>query len=326
MTNYRGKVLTISPTGEGGRINEYVCTAHYADHVEIVPTHPGAEGMAFPPIPLSGPGLVGVIYNWREDADLIRRVKDRCAATLHGLDGDRGFFFGLFPGSAIRGTRQNVAKNLVRLRSLEGDQSATVKSPSPSSALNQVFDDFFGNGKDVIGEVHDSALLTKMPKIGTNPNYIGKLVFIEVPLECDDGTGDSGEYVVIQQSADSLYALRTASCQAGLEVVRIPFVVGGKAIAILDSYNDDAFIEEFIERLDEMDADDFKVIECDLSETASRQLSRTLEKNLSRRAKSMKTSNAMDELFGVPGRTSGPSSNQADDRLLQNECSGRYDK
>ena len=54
--DYRGMILRMSPSGEDGRCNDYVCTAHYSGHVEIVPTIPGTETKLFVPICLQGPG------------------------------------------------------------------------------------------------------------------------------------------------------------------------------------------------------------------------------------------------------------------------------
>jgi len=289
VTNLRGKILTISPTGEGGRCRDYICTAHYCDHIEIVPTRPGTEGMVFPPIPLSGPGLVGVVYDSREDAALIRRVKDRCESVIRGLEEGRAMFSFLFPPSALSGTRRGVERNLARLESLDGDQPTAVSRPTPSkdtrSALDRVFDELFAGDLAVVGDIQDSMLPKEM--VGANPSYVGKLAFIEIPLECDEGDGESGEYIVVQQTPDSLYGIRTTCCKAGLEVVRLPLALDDKQISIVDSYDDDEFVQEFIERLDDMDTDDYEPIECDLAETASRQLKRMLEKKLSNRAKAM---------------------------------------
>ena len=54
--DYRGMILRMSPSDEDGRCNDYVCTAHYSGHVEIVPTVPGTETKFFAPICLQGPG------------------------------------------------------------------------------------------------------------------------------------------------------------------------------------------------------------------------------------------------------------------------------
>ena len=331
--NYRGKILTISPTGDGGRRNEYICTAHYCGHVEIVPIVPGTEGMAFPPIPLSGPGLVGVVYDWRSDSDLIQRVKARCMSVIRGMKEGNDLFSYLFPPSALRSTMQNAEQNLARLESLDGDQPAAVNRPTPSkdtrSALDRVFDELFAGDLAVIGEIQDSMFVVPKDQkamIGVNPCYIGKLLFIEIPLDCDEGDGESGEYIVVQQTPDSLYGLRTTCCKAGLEVVRIPFALDDKKINIVDVYEDDDFVQEFIERLDDMDTEDFEPIECDLAETASRQLSRMLEKKLTDRAKAIDPFERIvkaSQPFNMLGCMSGRVSGQAEKRgCSTKECCG----
>ena len=334
--NYRGSVLSMSPTGDGGRRNEYICTAHYANHVEIVPTCPGTEGMAFPPIPLSGPGLVGVIYESHRDPAVVQRVRDRCASVICGLEEGHSLFSSLFTPSALKGTLRGVQQNLARLESLDGDQPATLDRPVPArdchSALDRVFDQLFGGDFEAIGEVQDSIFVVPKKKetemIGEHPNCVGKLVFIEIPLACDDGDGQSGEYIVVQQTADSLYGLRTTCCKAGLEVVRIPFALDDKKINVVDVYEDDNFVQEFIERLDDMDTEDFETIECDLAETASRQLSRMLEKKLTSRANEPmdRLFKSADKLFNMLGCTTSrmssanPTFDQAEDRVHRTGC------
>ena len=103
-------------------------------------------------------------------------------------------------------------------------------------------------------------------------NYTGKLVFLEFPL---GSALESGEYIVVKQSADSLYAVFTATCLSGTEVVRIPL----DGVMLLDACEDDEFIHDFIERLDDMDTSDYRPDECDAAETVSRQLSRMLSAN-----------------------------------------------
>lgn len=283
--NYRGKILYMSPTGEGGRRNEYVCTSHYGDHIEIVSTTKGNEAMVFPPIPLSGPGMIGVIYNDYENPTLIKRLKLRFSSIAQTIDVSGSLFSGLFPHETVQHALQGVKMNLARLESLDGDQTVPRDIPVPqrdvSSALGRAFDQIFGGDLEVVGKIDDTLFCVpkkKDDKIGEHPNYVGKIVFIEIPLESDDGDGESAEYIVVQQSEDSLYCVRTTCCKAGLEVVRIPFGFEDLHIDILDVYEDDEFVREFIDRLDDMDTEDYQPIECDLAETSSRQLSRMLEK------------------------------------------------
>ena len=343
--NYRGMILTISPTGEGGHRNEFICTANYANHVEIVPTVPGTEGLAFPPISLSGPGLVGVIYDWRSDPALIERVKARCASVVRNLEGDNPVFAAIFTRGVLGSTLRNAKQNLARLESLDGDQPVAASRPAPiqdrHAALDRVFNQLFAGDYEVIGKLQDSIFIVpktkEIPMIGVHPDLTGKLAFIEIPLGCDED-GESGEYVIVKQSPDSLYGVKTTCCMAGLEVVRIPFESGEQKIAILDVYEDDDFIEDFIERLDDMDTEDYEPIECDLAETASRQLSRMLEKKLTDRAKLDdpldRLFKATDRLFSTLGTMSGRMSSvnpsfQAEDRIhrtgcghARNECCG----
>ena len=236
--DYRGKILRMSPTGSQGRANAYICTAHYAGHVEIVPTAPGSETKHFPAIPLQGT-LAGVIYDHWDDPKLVEEVKVRLQSVIRDwLKTDRTDVSDF----------EALHKNLVRLQSLEGDQPAALASPVPS------------NGCSVEKE---------------HPNYVGKLVFIEFPLG-SDAEYDSGEFIVVAQSADSLYGLKTNSCLTGIGVGRIPFVAGDEEMTILSVCEDDEFVRDFIERLDDMTTDDYEPEECDAAETVSRQLQRML--------------------------------------------------
>lgn len=339
MNNLRGKIVLASPTGKGGHVNEYICTAHYGDRIEIVPICPGTEGLAFPPIPLSGSGLVGVVHDCREDAGLIRRVKDRCASVIRGLEEGNRLFSFLFPPGALRNTLQGVQRNLARLDSLDGDQPAAVSPPVPRkdarSALDRAFDKLFG----VVGEIQDSIFAVPKSKecskamIGAHPSRVGKLLFLEIPLECDDPIEQvSGEYIVVGQSPDSLYVVNTCSCLAATTVLRFPFSnEAGKKLLILDEYEDDEFIQEFIERLDDMDTDDYDAIDCDAAETVSRQLKRMLEKKLADRAKTLddpcdriiKAGEPLNLLGSTSGRVSGTTPNRSADRsTCRTECCG----
>ncbi len=97
-----------------------------------------------------------------------------------------------------------------------------------------------------------------------------------IPLEYDEDA--SGEFIVIQQSQDSLYVVDTNSCTAGCRISRLPFSAGEDHLTVLDSYEDDAFIREFIDRLDDMDTEDYTAWQCDAAETVSRMLARMLER------------------------------------------------
>ena len=236
--DYRGKILRMSPTGSQGRVNAYICTAHYAGHVEIVPTAPGSETKHFPPIPLQGT-LAGVVYDHWDDPKLIGEVKARLQSAVRDwLKTDRTDVSDF----------EALHKNLARLKSLEGDQPAALAPPVPSEGCSAKKE---------------------------YPNYVGKLVFIEFPLG-SDAEYDSGEFIVIAQSADSLYAVKTDDCLAGTKIGRIPFVAGDEQVTILTCCEDDEFVREFIERLDDMDTEDYEPEECDAAETVSRQLSRML--------------------------------------------------
>lgn len=251
--DYRGKILRMSPTGNSGRAYAYVCTAHYAGHVEIVPTVPGFETKTYPPIPLQGV-LAAVVYDSWDDPKLIDAVKARCRAVIRDwVENDR----------SDTSDFEAVHKNLARLQSLDGDQPVASPPPVPS------------NGNCV--------------RIG-RPNYVGKLVFVEFPLD-SKAAYDSGEFIVVAQSANSIYGVKTDSRLAGIGIGRIPFVAGDEEITIIGCCEDDDFIQEFVERLDDMDTDDYKADECDAAETVSRQLSRMLE------AKRRDTANPFDQLF-----------------------------
>lgn len=338
--DYRGKIVKLARYA-GCAPKDYICTAHYAGHVEIVSVTPGQEGSVYPLIPLQGSLLSGVIHDSWNDPSLIDEVKMRCRQCI---------------ADALKNRDQNdetieycdrLHTNLNRLQSLDGDQPATVVTPAPNkeehTAVDRAIAELFGG--NIFSErkeeevLHEELFIVsmgpiEMPVGGSRPDYTGKLVFIEVPLEFDD-RGDSGEYIVIAQSDNSLYGVKTTCCKSGVEVVRIPFEHEGHSITILNAYEDDNFIKEFIERLDDMDTGNYKPLECDLAETASRQLSRMLEQKLLRMAKSVDDSlseffKATDTLLKTFGSVSGPVGSLADnsadkpveDRVCQTECAG----
>jgi len=236
--DFRGKILRMSPTGNQGRANDYICTAHYAGHVEIVPAAPGSETKDFPPIPLQG-SLAGVVYDHWDDPKLIEETRNRLQSAIREwMESDR----------LDVSNFESLQKNLARLHSLDGDNPAALLPPTPR--------------KDC-------------PAKKEHPNYVGKLLFIEFPLG-SEAEYDSGEFIVVIQSTDSLYAVKTENCLTGTRIDRIPFNAGGKQIAVLSVCEDDEFVREFIERLDDMDTDSYRPEECDAAETVSRQLTRML--------------------------------------------------
>jgi len=236
--DFRGKILRMSVTGNAGRGSAYICTAQYAGHVEIVPTAPGSETKHYPAIPLQG-ALAGVIYDHWDDPQLIEEVKARMQSAIQDwLKTDRTDVSDF----------EALQKYLARLHSLEGDQQVVPTALVPSKECSAK--------KEL-------------------PDYVGKLVFIEFPLG-SEAEYDSGEFIVVIQSTDSLYAVKTENCLTGTRIDRIPFNAGGKQIAVLSVCEDDEFVREFIERLDDMDTDSYRPEECDAAETVSRQLTRML--------------------------------------------------
>jgi hypothetical protein len=250
--DYRGSIINLSRY-EGLVPKDYICTAHYAGCVEVVPVEIGQENITYPPIQLVGPGLVGTVHGWRLDPATIAQVTKRCEARIADLEAK------VYPLSEGQVSQQKGLQcNLGRLKGLDGDLPAKRAEPKPSdysSAQNAVFAGIYG--------------------VPVRPNYVGKLVFVEIPLEFDDDS--SGEFIVVAQSADSLYVVDTASCMDGIRVYRMPFSSGTVSINILNSYEDDDFVREFIDRLDDMDTEDYDTLACDAAETVSRQLNRMLE-------------------------------------------------
>ena len=129
-----------------------------------------------------------------------------------------------------------------------------------------------------------AANLKRLNRVAPDPvkqSFVGKLVFLEIPFEKDRDCL-SGEYIVIQHTQDSLYVVDTYNCHAALELKRIKLTDGDDQAAIVDVYEDDDFIQNLAERLDDMATDDFEAIDCDTAETVSRMLTRLLENKRSR--------------------------------------------
>jgi hypothetical protein len=240
---------------------------------------------------------VGCVYNSWTNPKVVEDVKARCKSRIASLT------------RAPMGVKQEteykgVHRNLDKLQSLDGDKPVEIAKPLPkmndyASAQNKIFAEIYGGC--------------------VRPNYVGKLVFIEVPLEFDDDA--SGEYIVVQQSNDSLYVVDTIGCVAGVRMYRVPFSDGTNQLSILDSYEDDDFVREFIDRLEDMDTEDYDVEHCDAAETVARQLSRMLEHKASK--------TTLDDLFTTAGLFFGPigfekpaESFQAESRCSRVGCSG----
>jgi hypothetical protein len=290
--DYRGKIITLSRY-EGLAPKDFICTAHYAGCVEVVPIEVGQEHITYPPIALQGPGLIGTVHNWRNSTRMIDEVKSRCISRL-----DADFYR---EGSA---DQNGIRKNLDRLQSLDGDQPVKLDEPTPrrdaySAAQNAVFAEIYGG-------------------LSVRPNYVGRLVFIEIPIEYDDD--GSGEFIVINQSSDSLYVVDTQCCAAGARVYRMPFSDGESHITILDSHEDDDFVREFIDRLEDMDTESYDDSMCDAAETVAHLLARMLERK-------SKEKTALDLLFGKTDLFFGPigttDKRQSEDRCHRVGCNAQ---
>jgi hypothetical protein len=252
--------MSVTPNG---REAAFICTAHYAGHVEIVPTAPGSEAKTYPPIPLQG-CLAGTVHDHWDDPKLIEEVKGRVQSAIRDwLETERTDISDF----------EALHKNLALLRSLDGDEPAALVPPTPCKGC-----------------------CAKKER----PNYVGKLVFIEFPLG-SEAQYDSGEFIVVVQSVDSLYAIKTDSCLVGVHVGRIPFVAGEEQITILSVCEDDEFIREFIERLDDMDTEDYEPEECDAAETVSRQLQRMLAVKASPLDRLFKATDEFFDRLGMGG-------------------------
>ncbi len=138
-------------------------------------------------------------------------------------------------------------RNLERIDSLDGDDPVDLTPPVPKQECG----------------------------VSIHPNYVGKIALIEFPLD-SDVAHHSTEFIILAQSNDSLYGVKTDSAQMGVHVGRIPFTSGDQSIKILSVVEDDQFIRDFIERLDDMTTDDYPPELCDAAETTSRRLSRLL--------------------------------------------------
>ena len=294
----RGRVITLSRY-VGDEPTDYICTASYGNTVEIVPITPGQEHVNFLPIELGSPRRV---YGSYVDNVTIKQVKARCEARVRSLEKQDRLLNGIF-GRANSDDLEGARVNLERLCSLDGDLPVTRDEPTPAmdtrtSAMSAVFAEVYGGFR--------------------RPNLVGKMAFIEIPLAYDDD--GSGEFIVVQQSQDSLYVVDTNSCAAGVRVYRMPFSDGDEHITILDSYEDDDFVREFIDRLDDMDTESYDTAMCDAAETVSRQLSRMLENKA-------KQTSVLDDLFGLPGLFFGPIGSvepkQAEDRCHRAGCNAQ---
>jgi len=147
---YRGKIIKLARYFGCPPAN-YVCTAHYAGHVEVVPIEPGEEDAVYPPIAIQG-ALAGLVYDAWDDADLIAEVTARCQQCLQNVLHDRPRNDDSF---AYYG---RIHTNLSRLQSLDGDQPVEAESPVPEdnahAAVDRVFEEL-GKNHPLAGVLDD---------------------------------------------------------------------------------------------------------------------------------------------------------------------------
>ena len=286
----RGKIVSLSRHFDLTP-KEYICTADFGDRLELVLTAPGQEDVVLPLIQFRGSGLVATLHSWRDDPKQIEIAKLRfCSRIGLLLDAERD-------EKAID-KYERIQENMARLQSLDGDEPAKCNQPTPVK-------------DNEAKKVYDLSI-----DILFRPNYVGKLAFIEIPLEHDDD--ESGEFIIVQQSNDSLYGVDTNSCTAGARVYRIPFSAGDEHITILDAYEDDDFVREFIDRLDDMDTEDYEPWQCDAAETVSRLLSRMLERKAD--VASSTNTTLLDKMFGRSDLFFGPIGTGKSDCQTEDRC------
>jgi hypothetical protein len=299
--DHRGKIVTLSRF-VGDKPADYICTSDDGNIVEVVPVAPGSEYISFMPFRLND---CWHVYRCYSDEQKIKEVKTRCEILVQETEHENFLLNAIFGLTAD--DLEVVRLNLKRLSSLDGDQPVKRNEPTPSIDYRAAKTNFFAQ---MYG--------------GTTcrPNYVGKLVFVEIPLAFDDD--ESTEYIVVEQLADSLYVVDTTCCADGVRTYRIPFSDGnGANITILDSYEDDDFIREFIDRLDDMDTDDWDVDACDAAETTSRKLARMLEKKAEQKSSfdDLLKTHTTGLFFGPISSTFGDPK-QAEGRCNRTGCSG----
>jgi hypothetical protein len=249
--NFLGKVLNISLTTHPLACPfVFVCTAHKGDRIEVVPAAPGAEGMLYSPMRISdidGDGVL--IHGWADDPALIVDLKDRCNMMIRILSSDKDT--GSTGTLAIhsRAILRNARENLRRIESLSGNLPVPMDDPEPifseSIALDTLIDDPM-----------------------TIEDYVGQIVFVEIPIDYD-ANNESGEYLITAQGADSLYGVRIHGDDVSLN--RIPFENDGMHISILYSVRDTGIIDDMIEKANLASWDDDKEVAAS-AETLGRQL------------------------------------------------------
>jgi hypothetical protein len=225
--NFIGKVLNISLTQESCPF-VFVCTAHEADHITVVPAAPGAEGMLYSPLRVSDDGVK--IHGWADDARLIGDLKHRCTRIIRILSGDTESI----PCGTLaihgRAILRNAQENLNRLDQLSGNVPVEDDDPAP---------------------LYSATIALDEPSV--IPNYVGQIVFIEIPIDYDVNH-ESGEYLITAQGQDSLYGVRVHGDDATLN--RIPFQQDGECISIVYAIQDDDIIAEVLEKADDGSWDD----------------------------------------------------------------------
>ncbi len=212
-----------------------------------------------------------VIRNYWEEPSTIESVRKRIKAIIKE---------GIEKGKVDCDNLERMHRNLSRLDSLDGDETSMLLPPVPEKSC--------------------AARISR-------PDYVGKLLFLEFPWDCE-GACDSGEFIIIAQSDNSLYAVKTDSCLNGIYVGRIPFTAGDRSISILSVVEDDEFIQGFIDRLDDMTTADYPPEACDAAETGSRQLVRMLASKNPMSLDEFFQASA-DAIFGVIGCHSGDCQN-----------------
>lgn len=305
--NYRRKILEMSPD-ESIQTLPYLCTAEYGGHIETVCLGKDGELLVFPPMPVVGPNAM-YIAKVREPSN---EELDELEARLHArsktkIRNDVAEEFG-DPNVALETNRERVHSLFYESNFVQQCDRASVPTKLWDSItvgpveIGRVHDEVMLDLDDMFSQEeladYEEMLATPGGVLGSNgvfadiyggcdypccnSSLVGKLVVAQPTLDCDENSG--GEYIVLFQSDDSIYGVNTFNVLAGSTVDRLVIDPEVGAYEIIESYEDDGFIVDFISRLESLVSGEFDECEgCpdnlqkDATVTVIRQLERLLE-------------------------------------------------
>jgi hypothetical protein len=269
VVELRGKIVSLS-FNEMHSLTPFVfiCTAECGETKTLVPAAPGTEGMLYNTVHIADTDEGMMLHSAWIDSAVIEAVKERCERLIRVLSKDSSRQGGQLYTYG-RATLRNAEINYERLCSLGGN-SYTEPTTDPS--------------------LYDCV---KLEQPVPEKELVGKIAFVEIP-STHDGLTMSGEYLITEQSDDSLYGVKLSNRELSLSRIRLEHE--GQKLKILYVYDDPSFVSHFLNEMDEYATH----VDEELATTASL-IGRQLRISMRGQVQHNMAINTIDEVFASIG-------------------------